>query len=154
MERAQPSGRVASTLHLERQAARVNVINALVTVVLNLVLVPTMGILGAALALLGGRTIRLVQYWKLIGNDRLVGRRWGSLLRVTVAAAVMGAMVFFLRQLPTFGAVDSKVGLLALIGSGAVAYVGTVVVSGGIERREMEFLRNMALERLAKGSVK
>ena len=129
-------------------------INAVVTVVLNLILVPTLGILGAALALVGGRTIRLVQYWSLIGNDRLVSRRWGSLLRVAVATAAMGAIVLFLCQVPAFATIDSKVGLLVLIGSGAVAYVAALVASGGIERREMEFLRNMALERLAKGSVK
>lgn len=147
-------GRVASTLHLERAAARANVINALVTVVLNLVLVPTVGILGAALAFLSGRTIRLVQFWRLIGNDRLVSRRWSSLLRVALAAAAMAVIVLLVRQEPIFGTVDSKVGLLALIGSGAVAYVVALLALGGIERREIEFLRNMALERLARGSTR
>jgi O-antigen/teichoic acid export membrane protein len=147
-------GRISSTLHLERRTARINVINAVVTVILNLILVPTLGILGAALALLGGRTIRLAQYWKLIGNDQLVSRRWGSLLRIALAAAAMGVIVFFLHQSPTFGAVDSKVGLLALIGIGAVAYVVVLLASGSIERREMEFMRRMAMERLARGSAK
>jgi O-antigen/teichoic acid export membrane protein len=147
-------GRVGVTLHLERLTARINVINALLTVALNLILVPTLGILGAALALLGGRTLRLVQLWKLIGNDRLVGQRWGSLLRVASAAGTMGAFVFFLRQAPSFGIADSRVGLLALIGSGAVAYVVALLASGGIERREMAFLRNMLQERLARGGVK
>jgi len=146
-------GRVANTLRLERPAARINVINAVVTVVLNLILVPTLGIMGAALALLGGRTIRLVQYWRLLGNDRLVGRRWGSLLRVALAAAAMGAIVFFLRPVSIFGAVDSKAGLPALIGTGAIAYVVVLLVSGSIERRELAFLRKMAMERLARGSV-
>jgi len=147
-------GRISSTLHLERRTARINVINAVLTVILNLILVPTWGILGAALALLGGRTIRLAQYWKLIGNDQLVSRRWGSLLRVALAAAAMGAIVFFLHQSPTFGAVDSKVGLLALIGIGALVYVVALLASGSIERREIEFMRRMAMERLARGSAK
>ncbi len=147
-------GRVSSTLHLERPGARISVINAVVTVVLNLILVPTLGILGAALALVGGRTILLVRMWKLIGNDRLVGQRWSSLLRVMSAGAAMGAIVFFLRQVPTLGAVDSKLGLLALIGSGAVAYLVALLASGGIERREMVFLRNIVRERLARGGAK
>jgi O-antigen/teichoic acid export membrane protein len=147
-------GRVSSTLHLERPGARISVTNAVVTVVLNLILVPTLGILGAALALLGGRTIRLVQMWKLIGNDRLVGQRWGLLLRVVSAAGAMGALVLFLRQVPSFGIADSKAGLLALIGFGAVAYVVALLVSGGIERREMAFLRNMLQERLVRGGAK
>jgi O-antigen/teichoic acid export membrane protein len=147
-------GRVSSTLHLERPAARVNVINAAITVVLNLILVPTLGILGAALALLSGRTVRLIQYWLLIGNDRLVSRRWGSLLRVALAAAVMGVIVVFLRQVPAFGVVDSKVGLLALVGSGVLAYVVALLVLGGIERREVAFVRSMMRERVARGSAK
>ena len=147
-------GRVASTLHLERPAARVNVINAGVTVVLNLILVPTIGILGAALALLSGRTIRLIQYWRLIGNDRLVSRRWGSLLRIILAATAMGTTVFFLRQLPTFGVVDSKAGLLMLIGTGAVVYAVALLALGGIERQELAFLRKMAMERLARGNAR
>ncbi|HEY72997.1 MAG TPA: flippase [Thermoflexia bacterium] len=147
-------GRVASTLHLERPAARVNVINALITIVLNLALVPTVGILGAALALVAGRTIRLVQYWRLIGNERLVGRRWRVLLRVALAAAAMGAVVFFLCQMTAFGVIDSKMGLLALIGSGAAAYVVALLALGGVERRELVFLRNMVMERLARGGAR
>jgi O-antigen/teichoic acid export membrane protein len=147
-------GRVASTLHLERPAARINVINAVTTVALNLVLVPTMGILGAALALVGGRTIRLVQYWKLVGNERVVGKRWRSLLRVVSAVVVMGVIVFLLRQVPIFGAVDSKTGLLALIGSGAVAYVLALLAFGGIDRQELEFLRSVTLRRPARDSAR
>ena len=147
-------GRVASTLHLERPAARINVINAVVTMVLSLILVPTLGILGAALAGVSGVTIRLVQYWRLIGNDRLVSRRWGSLLRVALAAAAMGVSVFLLSQAPTFATIDSKWGLLALICAGAGAYVVALLASGSIERREIEFLRSMALERLVKGSAR
>jgi O-antigen/teichoic acid export membrane protein len=144
-------GRVANTLNLERPAARINVINATITVALNLALVPTLGIRGAALALVGGRAIRLVQYWRLIGNERLVGRRWGTLLRIALAVTVMGVVVFLLGQSATFAHVDSKIGLLALIGSGAIAYAAALVLGGGIERREIDFLRDMALERLKRG---
>ena len=147
-------GRVASTLHLERPAARINMINAVITVLLNLILVPTLGILGAALAMVGGRTIRLVQYWRLIGNDWLVSQRWRPLLQITLAAAVMGMIVLLLRQAPALATFDSKVGLLVLIGTGAIAYVMALLASGGIERREIEFLRNLARERLARGSAR
>jgi O-antigen/teichoic acid export membrane protein len=147
-------GSVAATLHLERLTARINVINAVLTVMLNLILVPTLGILGAALALLGGRTIRLAQYWRLIGNDRLVGHRWGALLRVVFAAGAMGLVVLLVRQAPVCGAVDSKAGLLVLIGSGAGAYVVALLALGGVGRQELAFLRGMVVERLAEGRVK
>lgn len=147
-------GRVASTLHLERAAARINVINAVVTVVLNLILVPTLGITGAALALVGGRMIRLVQYWRLIGNDRLVGQRWGTLLRVASAAIVMGVSVLLLSRAPTFATMDSRWSFVVLLGSGAVAYIVALVATCGIERREIQFLRSMARERVARGSTR
>ena len=121
---------------------------------LNLVLIPLLGLTGGALALISGRIIRLVQYWRLIGNDQLVGQRWGALLRVVLAAAAMGGVVFSLNQLPALTTVDSKLGLLALMGAGAITYVVALVASGGIERREIEFVRNMALERMGKGSAK
>ena len=151
-------GRVASTLHLERPAARINVVNAIVTGVLNLILVPTLGILGAALAMVSGRTIRLVQYWRLIGNDRLVIHHWGSLLRVALAAAAMGVSVSLLETVlshtPILATVDSKGGLLILIGAGAIAYVVALLASGGIERREVKFLRDMALKRPARSGAR
>jgi O-antigen/teichoic acid export membrane protein len=151
-------GRVANTLRLERAAARINVINALITVVLNVILVPTVGILGAALALVGGRTIRLAQYWRLIGNEHLVSQRWAVLLRVVLAVAVMAASVWLLGtllgQTPAFATLDSKVGLLALVGAGAVVYVVALVALGGVERREIEFVRRTIAERLARGRSK
>lgn len=147
-------GRVANTLGLERDAARINVINAVITVVLNLILVPTLGILGAALALLGGRTIRLVQFWRLIGVGRWVKRRWGSLLRVALAAVAMGVIVHLVCQVPSLGTLDPKWGLLALIGCGGVVYGVALVAWGGIERREIEFVRDMALERVARGKAR
>jgi len=146
-------GGVANTLYLERPAARINVINAVITVVLNLILVPTLGILGAALALVSGRALRLAQYWRLIGSDRLGVRRWGSLVRVALAAAAMGVVVFVLGRAPIFGAVDSKVGLLALIAISAVGYVVALLVSGAIEHRELAFVRSMILERLVRGKI-
>jgi O-antigen/teichoic acid export membrane protein len=141
-------GRVANALSLERPAAKINVSNAVVTVILNLILVPTMGILGGALALVIARTIRLAQYWRVIGSERLVRGKWQPLARVALAAAAMGVLLLFLRQVPAFAEVDSKVGLLTLIASGAVAYLVAVIASGGIEHHELSFLRKMAVERL------
>jgi O-antigen/teichoic acid export membrane protein len=145
---------VTSTLHLERPAARINVINAVITVVLNLILVPTLGIVGAALALAAGRTIRLVQYWRLIGNDWLVSWRWRSLLRVTTAAVVMGVIVFLLGRVPDLATVDSRWEFLVLLVAGVLAYCVALVASGAVERREIQFLRSLARERLVRGSAR
>ena len=146
-------GRVANTLHLERPAARINVINAAITVLLNLILVPVWGILGAALALVVGRTIRLTQYWRLIGNERLIGQHWGTVWRVVVPAVGMGVLVHLagamLARLPAFAAADSWRGLLVLIGIGALTYLLALLACGGLERGEIAFLRRMAATRWA-----
>jgi O-antigen/teichoic acid export membrane protein len=144
-------GNVANTLNLERPAARINVINAAITVILNLILVPTLGILGATLALVSGRALRLVQYWWLIGRGHLGGERRGSLIRVALAAACMGVVVFISRQVSAFGMASSKMGLLALIAIGAGCYFIALLVSGGIERRELAFVRSMIREQMTRG---
>jgi len=130
-------GRVANTLHLERPVARVNVINTIITVLLNVVLVPTMGVMGAALALVSGRAIRLVQFWVLIGNERLVGERWQPLLRVALATGLMGTGVFFLREGNLFMA----------IGSGVVLYLVLLIALRAVERRELQQLAALMFRR-------
>lgn len=130
-------GRVANTLHLERAAARVNIINASITVLLNLVLIPTLGVVGGALAWIVGRTIRLGQFWSMIGNDRLIGNYWNPLFRVALAAVLMGVAVFFLQD----------INLLLCIGCGAILYGGLLVVLRAIDHSELQFLWRLLLQR-------
>jgi len=120
-------GRLANALHLERRLARVTVVNAGITIALNLALVPTLGVLGAALAFVLSRTINLFQNVWLIGKDRLLGQRWGVLLRVFLAAGLMGVAVFFLRDLH----------LAVSIGVGAVLYGLLVFGLGALEWQEV-----------------
>ena len=143
-------GRVACTFGLERPAAQIDVISAVLTVVVNLILVPPLGIMGAALALLSSRALRLVLYWELIGNDRLVGRQWMSLLRVVLAGFAMGIVVFFLARIPALARADPKAGLLTLLVAGVIVYPLALAVSGAVERREMVLLRRMAAEQLGR----
>ena len=126
-------GRLANTLHREQQLARMTVINAGITIALNLALIPTLGVIGAALALVGGRVINLVQNWLLIGHERLVGRHWGGLLRTALAAGLMGVAVFFLRELH----------LAVSIGGGALLYGVLLIGLGAVERQEIHHLVQM-----------
>jgi len=130
-------GRVANTMHLERAAAKANIINAGITVLLNLMLVPTLGVMGGALAMVVGRAIRLGQFWFLIGNDWLVGNHWPSLLRVTLAAALMGGTVFLLQD----------TNLFLCIGCGALLYGGFLVVLQAVEHDELKFMLGSLLRR-------
>jgi len=133
-------GRVANTLHLERPAAKINVLNAAITVVLNLILVPAVGVVGAALALVVGRAIRLLQFWLLVGNERLVGRQWQPLLRIVLAAGLMGGALFLLRDLP----------LLSCIGIGAGLYA---VLALGLRAVNIQELRQLGQALVRRGSL-
>jgi O-antigen/teichoic acid export membrane protein len=130
-------GRVANTLHLERPAAKINIVNAVITVLLNLILVPTMGVVGGALALVVGRAIRLLQFCLLVGNGLLVGREWKPLLKVIVAVGLMGMAIFFLRELP----------LIPCVGISAGLYGGLVLGLRAVNVRELRYLGTALIRR-------
>ncbi len=130
-------GRTANTLHMERPAARINLINAAITIALNLFLVPTIGVIGGALALVIGRTIRLGQFWALIGSRRIVGRRRSLWLRTALAAAAMGVAVFFLRPFHP----------LVVITTGATLYLILLFALQVIGLDEARFLIGACLNR-------
>jgi len=100
-------GKLANTLHLEKGLARVTVINAGITVGLNIVMIPTLGIIGAAIALVAGRAIRLIQTMFLIGGERLSAYRLGELPKVFLAAGIMGLGVYLLRTTPLIMAMSA-----------------------------------------------
>ena len=107
-------GRLANTLHLERGLARVTIINAGITVALNIIMIPTLGVIGAAIALVAGRAIRLIQTMFLIGRERLSSYRLGELAKAFLAAGIMGVGVFLLRTTPIFVAMAAG-GLLYIL---------------------------------------
>jgi len=130
-------GALINVLRQERAGARVNVINAVLSVGLNLALVPTAGAVGAAVAQVSGRGIRLGQYWRLLGSALLVGGRWKELVRVVVAAGGMGVGLLFLRQFNLFVA----------IGAGALLYLVLLLVLRAIERDELRQVVSLLLKR-------
>ncbi len=121
----------------EKAGAKVNVSNALLSVALNLVLVPTVGVVGAAWARVGARGIRVGQYWKLLGNTLLIGDRWKELVRVALAAGVMGVSLLFLHRLNLFLA----------IGIGGVLYAAFLLIFRAVEQDELEQLIKLLFKR-------
>ena len=109
---AELMGALIMVLRQERAGAKINVLNAAISVGLDLLLVTTAGVSGAALARVSARGIRTWQYWRLLGSKLLVGKRWKELLRVVLASACMGAAILFLRDL----------NLVLTIGIGGVLY--------------------------------
>ncbi len=127
------TGMLINVLEKEKPGARANVINAVLSVVLSLVLVPTMGVVGAAIGRTVARLIRLGQYWRLLGSELLVGNRWRELVGVVLAAGAMGGGLLFVPRLNLFLA----------IGMGAVVYLVFLFVFGAIDRGELEQLARL-----------
>ncbi len=134
---AELMGALIMALKQEKAGARINIVNALISVALNLALVPTVGAMGAALATLSGRGIRVAQYWRLLGSELLVGKQGRELLRVVLAAGAMGAVLFLLRQQH----------LLLLIGVGALLYCAFLFAFRAIEPQELGHLLGLLLKR-------
>jgi O-antigen/teichoic acid export membrane protein len=147
---AQILGRTASTMHLEREVARVNIINALVGVALNVVLIPKLGVVGAAIAVVVAWLVRIIQLSWTISPAMLYRGNIVPLLRVTGAGAVMGIVVWQLRAAPFLLAMDDGIALLLLVVTGAVVYGATVLLLGGISSSETRYMYNVVGHRLRK----
>jgi O-antigen/teichoic acid export membrane protein len=134
-------GALIMALRQEKEGAKINVSNALLSVALNLLLLPTLGVVGAAFARLSARGIRTGQYWKLLGSELLVGDRWKEVARVVLAAGAMGAGLFLLRDLDLF----------ISIGAGGGLYVIALIVFRAVKRDEVLLLVNLLLRRDSQG---
>ncbi len=121
------TGPTSLVLQLEKKVARVNMLNAVVHVVLDIILIPTAGVMGAAIAEVGARWLRVALHWQLLGANRLTNGQWMPLLKVVLSALGMGVIVFFLRHLHLF----------AMIGIGAVVYLVLLLATQAIEPQEI-----------------
>lgn len=80
----------------QKKVAIISVVSASANIVLNMILIPTHGILGAAIATLISQVLYLGLGWRLAKkvNDFRIWRRVG---RILAASAVMGVIVFLLQ---------------------------------------------------------
>lgn len=131
------TGPTCLILQLEKKVARVNMFNAIIHVILDIVLIPPLGVMGAAIAEIGARWLRVVLHWRLLGTDRLIGGRWLPLARVVLSALGMGAVVFFLRDLHLF----------IIIGVGAIVYMVFILVTRAVEPQELRQMVRMISRR-------
>jgi len=134
-------GALIMALQKEKPGARVNISNALLSVGLDLAMIPTMGVVGAALATVSARGVRLGQYWRLLGSELLVGKHWKELARVALAAGAMGVILLFIHDLNPF----------LSIGAGIALYVIFLFVFRAVEWAELKQLLVLLLEREEKG---
>jgi O-antigen/teichoic acid export membrane protein len=124
-------------LQMEKKVARVNMFNAVLHVILDIVLIPTLGVMGAAIAEVGARWLRVVLHWRLLGTERLTGGRWLPLVRVALSALGMGIVVFLLRDLHLF----------VMIGVGAAVYFALILATRAVEPQEIRQMVRMVSRR-------
>jgi len=145
---AQILGRTTSTMHLEKKAARVSLVNALISVALNMMLVPKWGITGAAITMVVTWLIRIIQLSRIIGPGMLFKGNSKPLLRVIGAGVVMGVVVWQLRDASFLLALDGKIALLLVIGAGGVVYGSTALLLGAINPSERQYMYDVVRRRL------
>lgn len=143
-------GRTSSTLHLENKAAKISVINAVISVILNLILITTFGVIGAAVALLITRLLGITLFSIIIGPKMLFKGNIMSLLRVGASGLLMGGVVLLLRELTFLTALPDIITLPLLIGSGTLTYAIAVLVLGAVSSSESRYMVNIVRGRLRK----
>ncbi len=120
------TGPVCLVLQLEKRVARVNMTSAIIHVILDVVLIPLFGVMGAAIAEVAARWLRVALHWRLLGTTRLTNGQWSPLARVLLSALGMGFVVFLLRHFH----------LLIMIGAGAFVYLALILITRAVEPQE------------------
>lgn len=111
-------------------------IAAVINIGLNLILVPIWGFVGAAWSTFICYVIDFVLVVVMSRNIMKWEFPWKGAVRVFAATAVMAAGLFAFEKLPVHGAG----GLLLIICLGTIVFFGALLLFGGIERNERQFV--------------
>lgn len=121
-------GNMTTVVGEEKAAARIYSINAAANVILNLYAIPRFGIVGAALVTVVTDLIGALQFHMLLRRKLNLPSVTSILLRVILAAALMGAIVITLSQ--------QHLQLFILIGIGAIVYLALILALRLIDSSE------------------
>jgi O-antigen/teichoic acid export membrane protein len=141
-------GRTVITLHQEKKAAWVVTLNALLTVALDIVLIPKFGTTGAALVMVVGQLVNVLFSCVIIGPGLLFKGNLAPLLRVVSAGALMGIVVWLMSQVPLLARASTKLMLLTIVGSGAMAYSLFALAFKAVSSHEARYVYDAARRRL------
>ncbi len=133
-------GRASSTMHLEKKAAKMVIIYALITISLDLILIPKFGVGGAAVVMVISQMVNVLLSVIIIGPTILFSGNIKPLLRVLSAGALMGGVVWLVQSVNFMTALDPKIALLVTIGVGAIVYGVATLVLGAISPGEVRYV--------------
>jgi O-antigen/teichoic acid export membrane protein len=112
----------------ERKSARIYGSLGIVNVVLNLILTPMFGIIGASFATVLTDVTGSAQFYALFRRELGAGLGFRHLLRLVACAAFMGIVVYLLRDFH----------LIVAVAVGAIVYVLLVWFSGALTPEERD----------------
>jgi len=95
-------GNMTTVVDEERTAARIYFVNALANVVLNIIVIPRYGMIGAAVVTVLTDLLATLQFHFVLSRKLNLPRMLPLLLRVVLAAGLMGVIVAFASQMPLF----------------------------------------------------
>ena len=126
-------GNILTIVERQKAVAVVGLANMILNIGLNLIIIPRYGFTGAAVTTLVTEIVGLVQmFWLLRGNISLPGTA-AVTLKVAAPAAVMGLLVWALRD---------RLNVFAVIAAAVAVYVPAIVAIGIIPLGEIkEMLR-------------
>ena len=110
-------GNITTIIDYERKAARVYAISAAVNILLNLYAIPRFGLIGASLVTVLTDIVASVQFYLLLKEKLTLPDIRLYTLKITLAAALMGVVVYGVNQ----------VNWLAAVGAGMIVYAGLVI---------------------------
>ena len=114
-------------------------IAALLNIVLNLLLIPALGILGAAMTTLLAYVFAFFLTWHYSSKNLQFDIDWQSILKSILASVLM--VIFIVWFNPT-----SLLNIILAIISGVFIYGLLVWVMQGIDKKEFEFLKSLLKE--------
>jgi O-antigen/teichoic acid export membrane protein len=111
---------------------RLALVTLAVNLLLNVVLIPPYGYLGAAAAATITEATLFAGGWWLLRRHHLPLSIFGSIARVLASAAIMGIAVFLIRSWP----------LAIVVFAGAAVYIAALVVLRALDAEEWSILRS------------
>jgi O-antigen/teichoic acid export membrane protein len=125
----------------ERQAARAVIVSTSVNVIMNLIVVPRYGLLGAAVLTVVTEAVLVGQYVWLLRAQLQQLPLGQVLLRPLLAALLMGGVVLTVN--PYVPELFPHLRLLVSIAAGVATYAGLLILLGVIGKDELRFAQSL-----------
>jgi O-antigen/teichoic acid export membrane protein len=123
----------------QAQLVWINGVCALFNVIANLLVIPTYGFIGAALATVASEILVFILVFITVRRFLPFTIRLGRAVRIFLSVGLMGVVVYFL-QIPTFNMLQNW-NILVLIPVGAIVYTGALFGTKALAGEQLKMLK-------------